>query len=141
MPTLKDIQEQKGEVMLLANTIFTAKASDSFQVLEMFIDKLTTLAHQACLDMVLKEIEGMERKYKHHFEIGFTKCSYCGGERRGRYETRHNVFVNQKTGGSVGEVTLTEWDITNEDCPKNNASVHNQALSSLKEKIISDNQK
>ncbi len=104
MPTLKDIQEKKSEVMLLANTIFTNKASDSFQVLEMFIDKLTTLAYQAgienekerllnqkanqhdeevrkqVLDMVLKEIEGMERKDKWGDREGDGWAGCCGQE-------------------------------------------------------------
>lgn len=99
MPTLKDIQEKKSEVMLLANTIFTNKASDSFQVLEMFIDKLTTIAYQAGEkskeDMVLKEIEENKKRFS---------CAACCGAKCG-----HTMSC--------------------------------QALSSLKEKIISNNQK
>ena len=72
MPTLKDIQEQEIKHFLedcectgyRCNHEISGK---HYIIIPEDIHHITTIAHQACLDMVLKEIDGM--KQKHAFKV------------------------------------------------------------------------
>lgn len=100
---LKDIQERsKIEFRKLWGNITKDTQHLTTEKIEDFLNQQTTLAFQAGLDMVLKEIEVMKKK----------------------------KIVNM----------LQDDEIFNEN-GMDGVIGFNQALSSLKEKIISDNQK
>lgn len=76
-------------------------------------------------------LEGKKKTGKHEFAPGWNTCMHCNQARKGVYRTRDHIIVDEKSGGSSAEVTVTEWDITGQYCKKNTSSQYNQAITDL----------
>lgn len=55
----------------------------------------------------------------HVFEVGYNVCKFCNEPRIIRDRKRDVIAVDEKSGGSVSEVTETSYDQTEFPCSKN----------------------
>lgn len=56
---------------------------------------------------------------RHVFEVGYNVCKFCNEPRVIRDRKRDVIAVDEKSGGSVSEVTETNYDQTKFPCSKN----------------------
>lgn len=99
--------------------------SKQIEYLKSFVDGLLT----AQLQNVVEEIEGMKKTGMHEADIGYGDCKWCGSPMSGAYQTRNVIQRDLDSGGEIGEVTLTQFNISGLPCLSNIDSSHNKAIS------------
>lgn len=86
---------------------------------------------------IVKEIEGMKKTGIHEFEIGYNRCKFCDEPRK--FVDKQSLLLKEdkSSGGSLREVTMTEYDLTGLPCLKNISGNYNQALTDIQNLITS----
>ena len=86
------------------------------------------------LTTLVKEMEGLKKSGVHEFEVGFPNCKHCN-EPRIIVDRRNKIIREGENGGSVNEVTVTEYNTTGHPCSKNVGSQFNAGISAAVEII------